>query len=164
MTADADVGLGAAAVYQRTAHGFERSIASLTRWPFLDASLDVAVCNASLHYLRDIRPALSEAGRALKPGGSLVAMNDPVHRDPKSAHRAAYDFQNRMRDGGGTGALVEGHRHFVATELEADLRAEFPRVTRHDPDYGPGFRVTRAIKSFFLRMELASFPIYVAQR
>jgi hypothetical protein len=69
-----------------------------------------------------------------------------------------------MRGVGGSGRLVEGHRHFVASDLEGDLRGEFSRVTRHDPDFGIGFRISRTVKSILLQMELASFPIYVAQR
>ncbi len=164
ITGDADVGLGAARVYDATPHRFERAIGSLTRWPFLTASIDLAICNASLHYLRDLRPAVSEAARVLAPGGAFVMMNDPVHRDRRSATRAARDFQGRMRSGGGRGGLVEGHRHFVAADLETDLRSQFPRIARHDPDYGAVFRISRAVKSVLLRMELASFPIYVATR
>ena len=164
IVADADVGLGAARAYDRTSHGFERAIASLSRWPFRTGSIDVAVCNASLHYMADPAVAISEAARVLNPTGVLVVMNDPVHSDRRSAERASLDFKDRMRAVGGSGGLVDGHRHFVASELEEDLRKKFPKVYRHDPDFGAGFRVSRALKSILLRMELASFPIYVAQR
>ncbi len=40
----------------------------------------------------------------------------------------------------------------------------FESVTRHDPDYGTRFRLVRRAKQVVLRMELASFPIYVARR
>lgn len=164
IVADADVGLGAARAYDRTNHGFERAIGSLTRWPFRTGSIDVALCNASLHYMTDPAAAISEAARVLTPAGPLVVMNDPVHSDRRSADRASHDFKDRMRAAGGSGGLVDGHRHFVASELEADLRAKFSKVSRHDPDFGAGFRVSRALKSILLRMELASFPIYVARR
>jgi len=161
---DPEIGLGAAAAYDATRYGFERAIATLTRWPFRTESLDVAVCNASLHYLADVMPAIAEARRTLRPDGIFIVMNDPVHSDRRSAVRAAHDFQDRMRAEGGSGRLVDGHRHFVASDFEAALRSEFTRVTRHDPDYGIGFRVTRAVKSLVLRMEVASFPMYVASR
>jgi SAM-dependent methyltransferase len=163
ISADADVGLGASRAFDATPYRFERGIASLTRWPFLSGSMDVAIANASLHYLPDIRPAVAEAARVLRTDGLFIVMNDPVHRDRRSAERAATDFRQRMRESGGRGRLVDGHRHFVTSEVEEDLRTCFPSVTRHDPDYGARFRVTRAVKEVLLRMELASFPIYVAQ-
>lgn len=164
LSADSAVGLGASNAFNGTRGRFERAIASLTRWPFRSGSIDIAICNASLHYLRDVRPAVREAARTVRPGGLFVVMNEPVHRDPASAERAARDFQRHLRELGGAGALIEQHRHFVASELESDLRSEFSRVTRHDPDYGPWFRLSRAAKRVLLRMELASFPIYVARR
>ncbi|GEM_PF-4150907 len=164
IVADEDVGLGAARAYDRTGHPFERAVASLSRWPFRAGSMDIAVCNASLHYLADPRVAIAEAARVLTAAGSLLVMNDPVHSDRRSAERASSDFKDRMRAGGGSGRLVDEHRHFIAAELEADLRTKFPKVSRHDPDFGAGFRVSRALKSIVLRMELASFPIYVARR
>ena len=164
VSSDPAVGLGAAKAFDGRRRGFERAIASLTRWPFRSGSIDVAVCNASLHYLRDIRPAVAEAARVVRPGGQFVVMNDPVHRDAQSAARAAGDFQQHLRELGGSGALLDEHRHFVASQLEADLRTAFEGVRRHDPDYGAWFRLTRRAKQVVLRMELASFPIYVARR
>ncbi len=163
LSGDAAVGLGAAGAFDAAGHGFERAIASLERWPFRDASMDVAACNASLHYLRDVRPAIEEAARVVKPAGVFIVMNEPVHRDRASAARASEDFKERMRGLGGRGKLVGDHHHFVAHDLEADLRGAFGSVTRHDPDLGPWFRASRAAKGAALRMELASFPIYVAR-
>ncbi len=164
LAADAVVGLGAAAVYDATRHGFERAIASLTRWPFRDGSMDVAICNASLHYLADPKPAIDEAARVLQPNGTFVVMNEPVHGDAASAARAAEGFRQRLRGVGGRGRFVNEYRHFVASELEAALRGAFADVARHDPRFGAGFRLTRSAKQAVLRMELASFPIYVARR
>lgn len=164
VSSDSSVGLGGAKAFDRGRGRFERAIASLTRWPLRSDSIDIAICNASLHYLRDIRPAVAEAARVVHPGGQFIVMNDPVHRDAESATRAAGDFRRHLRELGGSGALLEEHRHFVALELEAELRAAFESVTRHDPDYGAWFRLTRRAKQVVLRMELASFPIYVARR
>jgi len=163
ITADADVGLGAARAFDGTPYRFERAIASLTRLPFLTGSMDIAIANASLHYLPEARLAVEEGARILRPGGFLVVMNDPVHQDRRSAERAATDFRTRMRTVGGSGRLVDGHRHFVASEIEAELRAQFRAVARYDPDYGVWFAVIRGVKAFLLQMELASFPIYVAR-
>jgi SAM-dependent methyltransferase len=164
LSADTEVGLGAAVAYDRTPHSFERAIATLGHWPFRDGSIDVAICNASLHYLADVRPTIDEAARALRPGGVFIAMNDPVHRDPVSAAKASGDFRARLAREGGHGRLIEQHRHFVASELDAALHTRFEAVHRYDPDFGARFRATRWMKSLIIRMELASFPIYVATR
>jgi len=164
VSADPEVGLRASAAYDQTPHAFERAIATLARWPVRNDSVDVAVCNASLHYLADIRPALEEAARVLHHDGSFVLMNSPVHADPTAAVRASAEFVYRLRAPGGPGRLLENHRHFVVQELETSLRDVFPRVERHDPTYPLGFRLSRAMKGALLKMELASFPIYLARK
>lgn len=163
VSGDPVVGLGAAEAFDRTAHGFERAIASLSRWPIGNQAAHVAVCNASLHYLSDITAVLNEARRVLRPEGRLFIMNSPVHRDARSARKAAMEFRNSLRGLGARGALVDDHRHFVAADLESELRSVFREVRRHDPAFGPWFRLVRAMKGLVLRMELASFPIYEAR-
>ncbi len=162
ISGDDSVGLGAAKVYDATPFRFERAIATLTHWPFGSATADIAICNATLHYLQDIRPAVEEAARVLRPGGALIVMNEPVHRDLRSAVRASNGFRERLIASRGKGRMIEDHHHFVASDLEAVLHASFRKVRRRDPKYGLGFRATRRLKSIALRMELASFPIYVA--
>lgn len=164
LSPDPEVGLGAARALDATSHTFERAIASLMHWPVHSGSMDVAVCNASLHYLSDIRPAIAEAERVLRRDGTFVVMNEPVHHEKRSAELASVDFRDRMRRLGGHGTLLDGYRHFVVEELEADLRRSFRNLRRHDPDFGFWFRSTRAAKGVILGLELASFPIYVARR
>jgi len=164
VSADPEVGLRASAAYDQTPHAFERAIATLSRWPVRNDSVDVAVCNASLHYLADIRPALEEAARVLHHDGSFVLMNSPVHADPTAAVRASAEFIYRLRAPGGPARLLENHHHFVTADLERELRSVFAEVRRHEPAYGAKFRLVRALKGFALRMELASFPIYEAHR
>ncbi len=161
-TPDADVGLGAARAFDDPSPQFERALGSLSRWPFRSASADIAVCNASLHYLADPMAALVEARRVLRPGGRLFVMNSPVHRDARSAMRAEAAFRARLDALGLRGRLFEDHRHFVASVLERDLRQVFPQVHRHEPRFGVRFRLVRVIKGIGLRMNLAAFPIYEA--
>jgi SAM-dependent methyltransferase len=52
--------------------------------PFADASADLAVCNASLHYAADYATTLREGLRVLAPGGRLVIMDTPIYRDAAS--------------------------------------------------------------------------------
>jgi len=109
-------------------------------------------------------PRVSLAEIKTTPGASLM-MPLSLTPDPKNPLRSltveigfvskSLVFQKTSR-----GLAAE----LVNADIEANLRSEFPRIVRHDPDYGAVFRVSRAVKSVLLRMELASFPIYVATR
>jgi SAM-dependent methyltransferase len=162
LSADSQVGLGAATAFGSMPHSFQRAIATLECWPFQSASMDVAICNASLHYLKGVEVALTEAVRVLRPGGVFVEMNSPVHRDERSARRAARCFQERVAASRVSRPFLTGHRHFVESDLEGSLRRTFSSVRRHDPAYGLWFHFARVLRSRILRMELASFPIYEA--
>jgi SAM-dependent methyltransferase len=48
------------------------AVGSLVALPIPDASVDVAVCALALMHLPDIRPAVAELARVLRPGGLLV--------------------------------------------------------------------------------------------
>ncbi len=163
ISSDSDVGLGAATCFDSTPNRFERALATMDSWPLRAASLDVAICSASLHYLADVRVGIAEAARVLRPGGAFVIMNTPVHRDRESADRASRDFAEAMRGLGGRGRLVRDHQHFVSAELENDLADRFSSISRHEPRNGFWFSTSRALKGALFRMELASFPIYEAR-
>src|SRR5207245_9410202 len=115
--------------------------------------------NGPLHSLPESRPPLAQAARGVRPHGVLIATNEPVHEDPRSAIKASEDYRAHLRALGGRGKLVDWHRHFVASELETELRRFFPIVQRHNPDYGRRFSVIRRLKSVLLGMELASFQL-----
>lgn len=163
ISPDSDVGLGGATQFDGTPAQFERAIGTLDHWPLRSGSIDIAICNASLHYVPDMRVAIAEAARVLQTGGVFVIMNTPVHRDPGSANRASRDFKKRLRSLGANGDLIEGHQHFIASELESRLRDRFVLVQCHDPQRASWFHLTRALKGAILGMELASFPIYEAR-
>jgi SAM-dependent methyltransferase len=44
--------------------------------PFEDASFDLVCCNAALHQMRDVRAAMREMLRVLRPGGTLLTTGD----------------------------------------------------------------------------------------
>ena len=48
------------------------AVGSLLALPIPDASVDVAVCALALMHLPDLRPAVAELARVLRPGGRLV--------------------------------------------------------------------------------------------
>ncbi len=159
ISADSDVGLVVAKRFDNTPYRFERAIATLDRWPFRSRSIDIAICNASLHYLAGPRVAIAEAARVLRSEGVFVIMNTSVHRDPESANRACKNFRKRMRRLGACGGLVNGHQQFVASELESGLGDRFVKVRLHETRGASWFNMTRALKAAILGIELASFPI-----
>jgi SAM-dependent methyltransferase len=77
-------GLGAAApLLGRVAGRMDRLVASFEAIPLADASMDVAVFNASLHYALDLEDALSEAARVVRPGGTLAILDSPFYREER---------------------------------------------------------------------------------
>lgn len=56
-----------------------RVVASFEAIPLCDASFDVAVFNASLHYAEDLGRALREARRVVRPRGRIVVIDSPFY-------------------------------------------------------------------------------------
>jgi ubiquinone/menaquinone biosynthesis C-methylase UbiE len=56
-----------------------RVVGSFEAIPLCDASFDVVVFNASLHYAEDLRRALAEARRVVRPGGRIVVLDSPFY-------------------------------------------------------------------------------------
>jgi SAM-dependent methyltransferase len=74
-------GLGAAEPFlQRTGGRMRTAVAAFDVIPDLDASFDIAVFNASLHYATDLAAVLQEAARVVRPGGRLVILDSPFYR------------------------------------------------------------------------------------
>jgi SAM-dependent methyltransferase len=74
-------GLGAAEFFLRRTRGrMERLVASFAEIPLGDATVDLAVFNASLHYALDLATCLREAMRVVRPGGQIVILDTPFYR------------------------------------------------------------------------------------
>ncbi|MGZ3272876.1 MAG: class I SAM-dependent methyltransferase [Caulobacteraceae bacterium] len=74
-------GLGAAQPFlQRAAGGMWIAVAPFDEIPVPDASFDIAVFNASLHYATDLAAVLAEAARVVRPGGQLAILDSPFYR------------------------------------------------------------------------------------
>ena len=161
---DGTVGLGAAGTYVRMGPAFERVWAGLHRLPFLSSSVDVVVCNASLHYASDLGISLGEIARILRPGGLVAILNSPVHSRGSSTVRAQSDFRTHLRALGATDDVMSVYHHFTRSELEAGLRTAVGPVNEIRFDPGRWFRWSRRVKGLVLQMELASFPILTATK
>jgi len=75
---DAVDGLGAAEELRQLI-GFEVLAASFDALPLADASADLAVFNASLHYARDLAATLAEARRCLRASGTIAIVDSPFY-------------------------------------------------------------------------------------
>ena len=158
------LGLGTAGVYLRHGPYFERVWGELERPPFQRDSLDAVVCNASLHYTPAIEESLEQIQRILRPGGTLILLNSPVHKDKASARRAQADFRARLLKLGAEESISARVHHLVRAELELNLSQVIGPVAEVRFDPGRTFRLTRKLKGLVLGMELASFPIITATK
>ncbi len=161
---DDAIGLWAAGVYLRHGPHFERVWGELERPPFLNGSIDTVVCNASLHYASSLPTAVKEIGRILKPGGSLIVLNSPVHRDGISAVRAEVDSRRRLRQLGASDKTVSRYHHFDQEMLNRTMTISIGPTEEVSFDPGRLFSIYRRLKGLALGMELASFPILVATK
>ena len=74
-------GLGASRPFvQRVGTRMQTAVAAFETIPAPDASFDIAVFNASLHYAADLPAVLAEAARVVRPGGRLAILDSPFYR------------------------------------------------------------------------------------
>jgi SAM-dependent methyltransferase len=62
--------------------------ANMRRLPLRDSAVDAILYAASLHY-SPVAEAVREAGRVLRPGGMMVAVDSPIYGDARAQERAA---------------------------------------------------------------------------
>jgi SAM-dependent methyltransferase len=112
---DDDVdGLGAAREFLSREPGiFSLIAARFENIPRPDASFDIAVFNASLHYARDLAQVLGEARRVVRPGGVLAIMDSPFYA--RDADGAAMVAEKRARGEAlfGTGSAILLEPEFI---------------------------------------------------
>ena len=84
LSDDARDGLGA---WPRYTTRWSPVQAEFERLPFTDASVDLVLFDASLHYSTDIGATLAEALRVLRPAGSVAIVDTPIYGDPESGRR-----------------------------------------------------------------------------
>ncbi|MEK0081987.1 class I SAM-dependent methyltransferase [Benzoatithermus flavus] len=89
-------------------------------WPVGDCSADLVVGNLVLEHVADLRPVMTEAARALRPGGLLFLGELHPYRQLLGA-RARFQAGDAL-------ALIEAHRHGVSDYVNTALAAGFDLV------------------------------------
>ena len=88
VVADEQVGLGRAwAFMEHSGTRFEPVIGDSENLPFFPKTFDVVFCAAVLHHTSDLPGLLKSVYEVLKPGGKLIAVNEPcinVHEDQQA--------------------------------------------------------------------------------
>jgi SAM-dependent methyltransferase len=90
---DDQVGLGRSrALMQQAGVVYDTLIADSERLPFAASSFDLVFCAAALHHTTDLNCLVRNIGRVLKPGGRMIAINEPCvseHADDAELRRTA---------------------------------------------------------------------------
>jgi SAM-dependent methyltransferase len=155
LSPDIDFGLGAAQLFPTARlwddpvgaswqpDGFLPVLGDLEQPPLAAAAYDVVICNASLHYARDLRSAVARMAQTLRPSGALVIVDSPI---VSASHPGRDD--GRVLDR----AAVEGALG------QAGLTVAWHSVPR-------GWLWRRhQVKNWLLRRPQFEFPIIVGRR
>src|SRR5262249_9740567 len=87
INTSAEDGLGAGEKFIRDGAVFVRLRAAMERLPIVSGRIRLLAANASFHYARDFRAALSEFARVLAPGGLIAIIDSPFYDDPVDGDR-----------------------------------------------------------------------------
>jgi SAM-dependent methyltransferase len=107
------------------------------RLPFDDASFDLVFGHAVLHHLPDLRGALQEFRRVLRPGGTLAFCGEPsrfgdhLAAVPKRAGRAAAPLWRLALGASAREADGAHHEHAHGLEPKLDVHQLEPEVDVH---------------------------------
>lgn len=134
LSVDGDDGLGAA---RHFVHPFERYQAEMDDLPFADATADVVVFNAALHYSTDYRRTLGEALRVLGPGGRIVVLETPLYRTSAAGDAMVAERHAQFERQYGTRSDAVPSIEFLTGEMLEELARDLGlRWRRHHTWYG----------------------------
>lgn len=134
LTDDPSDGLGAA---RHFLHSFERYQAEMDDLPFADATADVVVFNAALHYSTDYHRTLGEALRVLRPGGRVVVLETPLYRTRSAGDAMVAERHAQFERQYGTRSESVPSIEFLTDDMLTDLADALGlRWRRHRTWYG----------------------------
>jgi SAM-dependent methyltransferase len=145
ILADGRDGLGAARHYPP----FPKYEAEFDKLPFADASFDLAVFNASLHYSSDYLKTLGEARRCVRAGGRIVILDSPVYRAREHGERMRLERHEQFLAQYGTASDHVRSIEYLDLETIDSLARELHIEWRiHKPWYGFAWH-TRPVKAWW---------------
>ncbi|MDZ7345103.1 MAG: methyltransferase domain-containing protein [candidate division KSB1 bacterium] len=160
LAVDVNAGPHGLASLPREKRKFMAVQAELQRLPIADNCFDVAIANASLHYLQHPQEFFMQARRLIRPGGKLVVMDSPTYPTADAALAAqqrtrdyysqlgAHDWAEHYR--GLLPALFANQPHFRFARLRGDFdRLEF---------------LKKWVREKLGKPIAARFPIWVGER
>jgi SAM-dependent methyltransferase len=138
---DRDFGLGAAQHYKDAAFSeFLPVQGDLLHLPIQQDRLSLAILNASLHYVRDLRATIGSVAETLQAHGRIIILDTPISKQPWSGSGlgSRHLGQNELKDalaGAGMGVrwipVARGLRWWiyqVKNRLKSGTRFSFPMV------------------------------------
>ena len=104
-------------------------VADLTSIPLPDEAMDLAVCSLSLTHCPDLGPPITELGRVVRPGGTLIISDVHPFLVMLGAHADYQIGQTATR-------FVRNHVHHISAYLAAFREAGLNVVKYIEPLYG----------------------------
>jgi len=114
--------------------------ADFDRLPFTNASFDLVVFNASLHYSADYARTLAEARRYLRPEGRVVILDSPVYKLTQHGEQMRAERQVFFEQQHGFRSEALRSIEFLDEPMLAELARDLKITWRtHRPWYGVGW-------------------------
>lgn len=162
---DEDVGLGCAEAFLDGSTFFERIICDMHQLPFKPASFDFVVATATLHHSSDFGRLFAEVARVLKPGGVLLAANEPLcvpwretpEEERRGAHEGAFTLHGLRR------LLRDSGLALSSIRVGGDASLHFRACRAAGPGAGWSIEYIRAAAAYSRILALA-FPRLVSRR
>lgn len=143
ILADASVGLGRGAFYERRVGPFARIQADGERLPFADGSFDLVFCVAALHHALDLHAMVQEMARVARRGAVVAALNEGT----RALRRSGVNPEQEREKGFGINEHVHSLPAYVAAFARVGLL-----VRRIEQAEGTGELARRRIAGRLLRL------------
>lgn len=162
LLVNAEDGLGAWRNYETH---FVPVQAEFSHLPFEDASADVVLFNASLHYAEHYEETLSEALRVLRRNGLLVVMDSPVYHDAESGRQMVAERKADFLTRYGLASDSISSEGFLTHDRMRELGQLLGVEWRH---HVPAYGLKWALKPLWARLrggrEPAQFGLWLGRR